>query len=157
MTTSENICLCGRFLSENSDDWLNAFHIVIDVKETHKSYILQLVEFDSRFSATHISLLFSKSKRVVLSKSKGGHAIRKWCNGTFTFYPFQAGIPYYFKRVPNVAGDEQKKPRKLFFPRKAVLSVSPWTAPITGTASAASLWFMTECLTSQKMTAAWSL
>lgn len=107
MTTSDNNCLCGRFLSENSDDWLNAFHIVMDVKETDKSYILQLIEFDSRYSATHISLLFSKSKRVVLSKSKGGHAIRKWCDGTFTFYPFQAGIPYYFKRVPNVAGDEQ--------------------------------------------------
>lgn len=121
MTTSENICLCGRFLSENSDDWLNAFHIVIDVKETHKSYILQLVEFDSRFSATHISLLFSKSKRVVLSKSKGGHAIRKWCNGTFTFYPFQTGIPYYFKRVPNVAGDEQKNTQETLLSQKGCL------------------------------------
>ena len=107
MTTSENSRLCGRFLSENSDDWLKAYHIVMDVKETDKSYILQLVEFDSRYSATHISLLFSKSKRVVLSKSKGAPAIRKWCDGTFTFYPFQAGIPYYFKRVPNVAGNER--------------------------------------------------
>ena len=155
MTTSENICLCGRFLSENSDDWLNAFHIVIDVKETHKSYILQLVEFYSRFSATHISLLFSKSKRVVLSKSKGGHAIRKWCNGTFTL--FRPGFLTTSRESPMWPAMSRKTPRKLFFPRKAVLSVSPWTAPITGTASAASLWFMTECLTSQKMTAAWSL
>lgn len=108
MTISESNRLCGRFLSENSDDWLKAFHIVMDVKETDKSYIFELVEFESRYSAVHISHLFSKSKRVVLSKSKGGHAIRKWCDGTFTFYPFQAGIPYYFKKIPDMTSDEQQ-------------------------------------------------
>lgn len=112
MTTSDNGQLCGRFLAENNDDWLKAFHIVIDVRETEKSYILQLLEFDSRYSATHISLLFSKSKRVVLNKSRGGHVIRKWGDGTFTFYPFQAGIPYYFQRVPDVAGDGQENTQK---------------------------------------------
>jgi len=81
--------LLGRFKAENAENILKAYRIVMDVKETGKSYILQLVEFESRYSASHISHLFSKSKRVVLRKAKGGHAIRKWGDGTFTFYPFQ--------------------------------------------------------------------
>ena len=91
--------LLGRFKAENAENILKAYRIVMDVKETEKSYILQLVEFESRYSASHISHLFSKSKRVVLRKAKGGHAIRKWGDGTFTFYPFQAGIPFYFEKL----------------------------------------------------------
>ena len=91
--------LLGRFKAENAENILKAYRIVMDVKETGKSYILQLVEFESRYSASHISHLFSKSKRVVLRKAKGGHAIRKWGDGTFTFYPFQAGIPFYFEKL----------------------------------------------------------
>ena len=78
MMDSEPKRLCGRYLAENKDDFLKAYHIVVDVKETDKSYIMQLVEFNSRYSASHISLLFSKSKRVVLNKKKGGFAIRSW-------------------------------------------------------------------------------
>ena len=77
MMNSETKRLCGHYLAENKDDFLSAYHIVVDVNETDKSYIMQLVEFNSRYSASHISLLFSKSKRVVLNKARGGHAIRK--------------------------------------------------------------------------------
>ena len=63
--------LLGRFKAENAENILKAYRIVMDVKETGKSYILQLVEFESRYSASHISHLFSKSKRVVLRKAKG--------------------------------------------------------------------------------------
>ena len=107
MINSETKRLCGRYLAENKDDYLKAYHIVMDVKETDKSYIMQLIEFNSRYSASHISLLFSKSKRVLLSKKKGGFAIKNWGDNTFTFYPFQAGIPYYFKKVSD-AGSEEK-------------------------------------------------
>ena len=55
--------LLGRFKAENAENILKAYRIVMDVKETGKSYILQLVEFESRYSASHISHLFSKSKR----------------------------------------------------------------------------------------------
>ena len=92
--------------AENAENILKAYRIVMDVKETGKSYILQLVEFESRYSASHISHLFSKSKRVVLRKAKGGHAIRKWGDGTFTFYPFQAGIPFYFEKLSTDAQGE---------------------------------------------------
>lgn len=92
MINSETKRLCGRYLAENKDDFLKAYHIVMDVKETDKSYIMQLIEFNSRYSASHISLLFSKSKRVLLSKKRGGFSIKNWGDNTFTFYPFQAGI-----------------------------------------------------------------
>lgn len=88
--------LPGRYKAENDDDFLSHYSIIMDVKETDKSYIFQLVEFKSRYSAVHIEQLFEKSKRVVIRKSRGGHAMRVWGDNTFTFYPFQAGIPYYF-------------------------------------------------------------
>ena len=107
MINSETKRLCGRYLAENKDDFLKAYHIVMDVKETDKSYIMQLIEFNSRYSASHISLLFPKSKRVLLSKKRGGFSIKNWGDNTFTFYPFQAGIPYYFEKLPD-AGSEEK-------------------------------------------------
>ena len=95
MINSETKRLCGRYLAENKDDFLKAYHIVMDVKETDKSYIMQLIEFNSRYSASHISLLFSKSKRVLLSKKRGGFSIKNWGDNTFTFYPFCAILNRY--------------------------------------------------------------
>lgn len=88
--------LPGRYKAENHDDIYHECSITMDVRETEKSYIFQLVEFKSRYSGTHIKHLFEKSKRVVIKKSRGGHAMRVWGDNKFTFYPFQAGIPYYF-------------------------------------------------------------
>ena len=97
--------LNGRYVAENKKSNFSAYHIVMDVKETEKSYIMQLVEFKSRYSASHIKQLFSKSKRVVLNKARGGHAIRKWGDDTFTFYPYQAGVPFYFERSKENADE----------------------------------------------------
>lgn len=89
----------GIYLAENNDSIFDEYKITMEVKETEKSYIFQLVEFKSRYSAAHIEMLFKKSKRVVIRKYKGGHAMRIWSDEDFTFYPYQAGIPYWFKRV----------------------------------------------------------
>lgn len=88
--------LLGRYKAENNDDVLSYFSIIIDVKETEKSYIFSLVELDSHYSAHHMKSFFEKSKRVVLGKKRGGHAVRIWSDADFTFYPYQAGFPYYF-------------------------------------------------------------
>ena len=90
--------LPGRYKAENTDNIFHEYSITMDVKETAKSYIFQLVEFKSRYSASHIENLFSKSSKVVIKKNRGGHAIQVWGDDHFTFYPFQAGIPYYFKK-----------------------------------------------------------
>ena len=43
MMNSEPKRLCGRYLAENKDDFLKAYHIVVDVKETDKSYIMHVL------------------------------------------------------------------------------------------------------------------
>ncbi len=99
--------LSGRYKAENNDDILSHYYIVMDVKETDKSYIFILVELESRYSASHMQQLFSKSNRVVIRKKRGGHAIRIWSDGSFTLYPFQAGIPFYFVKQPMTAAPSQ--------------------------------------------------
>lgn len=89
----------GIYVAENDDGIYDQYKITMEVKETEKSYIFRLVEFKSRYSGAHIEMLFKKSKRVVIRKDKGGHAMRAWSDRDFTFYPYQAGIPYWFKRI----------------------------------------------------------
>lgn len=88
--------LPGRYKAENNDNIFREYSIVMDVKETEKSYIFQLVELKNRYSADHIRHLFSSSNRVIIRKDRGGHAMRVWGDNRCTLYPFQAGIPYYF-------------------------------------------------------------
>lgn len=98
-TTSERtdvILKNGIYCAENNDDWLNAYKIRLKVRETEKSYIFELVELDSRYSADLMKMLFKDKKRVLVHKNKGGHAIRVWSDHDFTFYPLQAGIPFWF-------------------------------------------------------------
>ena len=93
----------GLYVAENDDSIWNAYSIEMRVKETDKSYIFELVKFESRYAASHIETFFSKDKRVVLRKNKGGHAMRVWGDDNFTFYPYQAGIPYYFRLAKEKA------------------------------------------------------
>ena len=106
MMNSEPKRLCGRYLAENKDDFLSAYHIVVDVNETDKSYIMQLVEFNSRYSASHISLLFSKSKRVLLSKKKGGFAIKNWGDIILFLTASICRFSKVFNRVPFITEED---------------------------------------------------
>ena len=89
----------GLYLAEKEDCHFDRYRVTMEVKETEKSYIFKLVELKSRYGAVHIESFFRKSECVLLRKNKGGHAIRIWSDHDFTFYPFQAGIPYYFKML----------------------------------------------------------
>lgn len=77
--------LQGRYKAKNTDNIWDSYCILMDVKETEKSYIFCLVDFQTRYGAGHIERLFSKSKRIVIQKKRGGHVIRKWTDGTFHF------------------------------------------------------------------------
>lgn len=87
----------GIYIAENDDNIWDAYKIMMQVKETEKSYIFDLIDLQTRYSAAHIEMMFKRSKRFVLNKNRGGHAMRIWSDGDFTIYPYQAGIPYYFK------------------------------------------------------------
>ena len=89
----------GKYIAEHNEGHFDRYKIIMEVKETEKSYNFTLVEFDSRYSATQIEDFFRKSNKVSIRKDKGGHAMRIWDNESFTFYPFQAGIPFYFKLI----------------------------------------------------------
>lgn len=89
----------GLYLAENKDNIWDAFKIQMKVKETEKSYIFELVDCDSRYSADHIKMLFQKANRITVKKVGSGHAMRIWDDHSFTIYPYQRGIPYYFKLV----------------------------------------------------------
>ena len=87
----------GTYIAEHDEGIFDKYKILIDVKETEKSYRFILIEFQSRYSATQMEDFFRKSNEVTIRKDRGGHAIRVWDNESFTFYPYQAGVPFYFK------------------------------------------------------------
>lgn len=95
----------GLYRAVNTDSIYDEYEITMQVKETENAYIFQLVDFKSRYSGAHIEMLFKKSERVVIRKDKGGHAMRVWSDHDFTFYPYQAGVPYMFEMVEGKGGD----------------------------------------------------
>lgn len=97
----------GLYVAESNDNYLDAYIVKMNVKETEKSYVFELVDFKSRYSATHLEMLFKNSNRVLLNKQKGGHAMRVWSDEDFTFYPYQAGIPYYFRLMEKTETEKQ--------------------------------------------------
>lgn len=84
-----------------TEDGMFGYEIIISVKETEKSYILNLINNNSRYSPAHIDMLFAKSNRVKIDKEKSQHAMRVWSDKDFTIYPFRAGIPFYFELIDD--------------------------------------------------------
>lgn len=83
-------------------DFLSRYKVVMEVKETEKSYVFHLLKLINNWGqADLIKMLFDgkKSKTAFLRKDKGGHAIRKWSEEDFTLYPFQEGVPFWFRRI----------------------------------------------------------
>ena len=89
----------GRYVTENKNgSWIYRYRIVMEVKETEKSYVFKLVEYDNRYGYDHIERMFNGKERKTIRKDKPcGHTIRVWGDDSFTIYPFQVGIPFYFK------------------------------------------------------------
>ena len=77
----------------------NEYDIKVRVKETEKSYSMQLVENNSRYSPGHIDRLFSKKDKIMIKKEKSQHSMNVWSDNDFTIYPFRAGIPFHFEKI----------------------------------------------------------
>lgn len=91
--------ISGKYKAEQHEGMFHDYEVIMTVKETDKSYIFTLESINSRYCANQISILFEKSNHVVIRKACGGHAMCIWSEKDFTLYPFQAGIPYYFKLI----------------------------------------------------------
>ena len=87
----------GMYIAENNEDIWSKYRIVIEAKETEKSFVFRMLEYENRYGYDHFELLFKKSDKVTISKRGSSHAMRVWDDASFTIYPFQAGIPFYFK------------------------------------------------------------
>ena len=75
----------GHYVAENNDSWHSCYRIVMEVKETEKSYVFKLVEYNNRYGYDHIKTMFNGKERKVIRKDKpSGHAMRVWGDDNFT-------------------------------------------------------------------------
>lgn len=71
--------------------------IVLDVKETEKSFIFKLIKNTIKYDAPHIDDMFKDSNKVTIKKNGSNHALSIWSDGkSFTLYPYRVGVPYTF-------------------------------------------------------------
>ena len=97
--------------SQDGWDW---YDLTVELKETEKSIILKIIDYKFRFSPAQIDMLFKThfcsmnyqeqenipngKYKAVIKKQGGGHAINRLNDHSFTLYPYQAGIPFYFEK-----------------------------------------------------------
>ena len=91
----------GRYIAARQEGDMDDYHITVDFKETEKSYILTLIENDSRYGASQIEDMFRKNKRVLIKKSGDKHCVKSWDDNSFTLYPYRVGVPYLFEMPKN--------------------------------------------------------
>ena len=81
-------------------DEYEGFDITLNIKETEKSYVFQLIENKSRFSPARFDMMFKKSNKIYIQKMRSSHAIIEHDNGDcFVIYPYRHGIPYLFNKL----------------------------------------------------------
>lgn len=95
---NKNRILDGKYVWHN--DGMGGGEIVIDFKETEKSFCLTLLSNTCRYSPPHIDMLFSKSSSIRILKSKSSHAFffSDFANDWFVLYPYRDGIPFLFEK-----------------------------------------------------------
>lgn len=94
--------ITGLYRAKHQDDnWMNDYDIMVKVKETDNSIILDKIEMLGRYLPAQIEMLLNKD-HIVLKKGRNKHTIFRWSNHEFTIYPFQAGIPFYFKLINDI-------------------------------------------------------
>lgn len=90
----------GLYKHIKDDEYFNRVKIIIEVSETAKSYIFELINNTFRYSPAHIDMMFAKSDRVIIKKEKNPHTIILG-NDYFVIYPYRAGIPFLFEYMGN--------------------------------------------------------
>ena len=95
--------LDGIYVYEQTDSCGETVgHIKIKVKETDKVYSFELLEDTTRYDYDQFILLFNNSNKTRINKTNHGisrHAMKVWSDNDFTIYPFQAGIPFWFRKT----------------------------------------------------------
>lgn len=80
-------------------DEYKEYDISLNVKETEKSYIIQLVENKSRFSPALFDMMFKSKNKICIQKMRNPHVIiNDEQDDYFVIYPYRRGIPYLFNK-----------------------------------------------------------
>ena len=86
----------------------NNYLVVIKVKETPKSYKMELLHNEDRigfYTPAQLEMLFSKSSTIIIKKDNpekhiySPHRMPYITDDCFIIYPFQAGKPFRFDKV----------------------------------------------------------
>lgn len=80
------------------DGFYKQYDILIKVKETDKTYVLELIENNSKYSPAHIDMLFVNNNKAIIKKENSKHAIRSFGDSDFVIYPFRLGVPFLFEK-----------------------------------------------------------
>ena len=92
--------LKGKYIYTQTDGHGNPIgHILINVSETEKKYSFELLEDTTRYDYDHFVLLFKGKYKVSINKQGGKCAMRVWSDDDFTIYPYQSGIPFWFRKI----------------------------------------------------------
>ena len=90
--------MINGFYKYEDTSYGNHGEIILQVKESEKSYNFQLIKNTMRFSPAHIDMMFSKSDKARVPKVNSPHAIN-FGEEYFVIYPYRAGIPFLFDLV----------------------------------------------------------
>lgn len=91
----------GIYIYERTDCCGCTGQIKIRLKETEKSFNLEMLENTTKYDYDHFANIFSGKKSVSISKQNGSHACTLFPDGDFLIYPYRAGIPFLFRKVDN--------------------------------------------------------
>ena len=83
------------------DGFYKQYDILIKVKETDKTYVLELIENNSKYSPAHIDMLFANNNKATIKKRDFKHVMVFLNDGDFRIYPFRLGVPFLFEKEPD--------------------------------------------------------
>ena len=76
-----------------------SYTATIKVKETEKSYIFELVNFQGHETLSGVNGLFTKSNRIVFGKNDGIHGLEECGENSFFLYLFRNGKCLLFEKI----------------------------------------------------------
>lgn len=86
----------------------NRGEYIIRLTETEKSYTLELVKNDMRFSPSHLDAMFGKSSKAKVSKERSPHAMNIVGDDWFCIYPYRLGVPFAFEYLSEERSNDGK-------------------------------------------------
>lgn len=91
----------GYYITENLNEPIptNEYCLVVYLKETEKTIKMEKLRMFGYFDGGMDSLF--KKDVVTIKKNKSPHTRIMWDDSSFTLYPYQSGVPFYFRKLDD--------------------------------------------------------